>query len=190
MTNMKTAVGKERFRVKNEQEPGIGKVLVKKQNFDSFKEIERLLRYITRTRQEEEKQDLVAWGGRGVECSRGIECVIRQFMQIQRNYEWKNPRHRRHCYHEIFSFEGILILQLEPEWWDSLAFKMSQAYWEKGHQVVYAVHWSDQEFRIPHIHFAVNAVSMFDGKKWHSSFQDIAEREKRFCRIAKDFFRE
>ena len=177
--------------MKHELQQGIGKLLVKEQRFDSLREIGLLLRYITRARLgEERRKELIAWGARGAQYSKGIERVISQFIQVQRNYDWNDPRYRRHCYHEVFSFKDLIILQLDAEWWNSLAFRMSQIYWENGHQVVYAVHGPDRGAGGLHIHFAVNTVSMIDGRKWHSSFRDRAEREKCFCRIAEAFFRE
>ena len=49
--------------------------------FDSEREMENLLRYITRTRKKDKKE--VLWGARYGEGSKGIETVIRQWKQIQ-----------------------------------------------------------------------------------------------------------
>ena len=60
-----------------------------------------------------------------------------------------------------------------------------QVYFQIGHQAVFAVHWESE--KRCHIHFAVNTINFQDGRKWHSSFPEIKQREAIFNEILRKY---
>lgn len=52
---------------------------------------------------------------------------------------------------------------------EELAYRLSDVYWEKGHQVVYAVHCPNENTGHYHIHFAVNSICLENGHKWNTT---------------------
>ena len=165
-----------------------GGLFIPRQEFNSYGESEKLIRYITRTRkQERQEKDLISFGGRGVQVSSGIETVIKQFKQVQGLYEIRFREYGRHCYHEYYCLNDQYSKLLDEESMDELAYQLSQIYWEKGHQVIYAVHCPDKSGNSYHIHFAVNAICLRNGHKWNTRNRDRKRREDRFNGITKKF---
>lgn len=164
-------------------------MIVPEQEFDSYEECEKLIRYITRTRKIENKQgDVIAIGGRGVRLSLGISTAIKEFKQIQGMYESRRRgQYGRHCYHEIYSLNNEFFDRLDSDNLEELAFQLSQLYWKKGHQVIYAIHEPDGNDGHYHIHFAVNAIRFRDGHKWHTTNRDRRMREEMFGDIVRTF---
>ena len=157
--------------------------------FDSEREMENLLRYITRTRKKDKKE--VLWGARYGEGSKGIETVIRQWKQIHCSYTRNTRRHGRYCYHEYFSLSRESgNLEGREKMLEEMAFCMSEEYKEAGYGVVYAVHAPDHEDKNYHIHFAVNTVCVKDGRKLHDFFYSKGQREARFNAVAEAFFQD
>ena len=73
---------------RTELENGISALKIPRQKFDSYKEIDHLLRYITRTRDNEnEYNDLISYGVRGATSDCGISGTIEQWRQIQKMYD-------------------------------------------------------------------------------------------------------
>lgn len=158
-----------------------GKVFVPEQSFDSYRESENLLRYITRTRANDPKKgDLIAWSGRGVRVEKGIERVIKEFECVQRLYVPKGTEYGRHCFHEFYCLRKEYV-ELLGEQMESVLCALAEAcmtiYWHEGFQVVCAIHKPHKNTLFAHIHFAVNAVCFADGTKWHSNGEDRRFRE-------------
>lgn len=172
---------------RNIDKPGI--LIVPNQEFNSYEESEKLIRYITRTRKKENRQgDVAVIGGRGVRLSSGISTAINEFKQIQGMYEPRRKgQYGRHCYHEIYSLNDEFSKSLGSGDLDGLAYQLSQSYWESGHQVIYAIHLPDEDAGHLHIHFAVNAIRLSDGHKWHTSKWNRKMREDRFDDITRMF---
>lgn len=168
----------------------LGLLIIPRQEFDSYKEIDKLIRYITRTKTDgyNRKTDLIYFGGRAVEFSGKIEKVINQFKQVQGIYEKGFDRWSRHCFHEIFSFNPELKQYLTKDMLIQMAKGMSDFYYEKGFQVVYAIHNPDYNENNVHIHFAVNSISFANGLKWHSGRRDWVKRQRFFREVVKSVF--
>lgn len=169
------------------QSIGVLRTKMKEGAFDSEREMEYLLRYITRTRVQDTREAL--WGARYAQESRGIGAVIQQWRQIHHCYPREGGSHGRYCYHEFYSitdkvgdlrgWEGMLL---------DLAAYMSDEYADAGFAVVYAVHTPDGTDKHHHIHFAVNTINLMDGRKWQDFFSSKRQREERFNEIAYRFF--
>lgn len=158
----------------------MGFLEIPEQSFDSYIEIEHLLRYVTRTNGSN-AEDLVGTGCRGVQLSRGIETAISQFKQVQGAYDKGFKKSKRHCFHEVFAFSPEISGLLADELVMDMAREMSLFYWDNGFQVVYGAHQTEDGKY--HIHFALNAVNIRTGKKWHTDFYDTQERTQLFREI-------
>jgi len=123
----------------------------------------KLIRYITRTRPDEDRaNELLSYGftyGNGY--MKPIDHVIKEFEYI----------------HNYYSAEGCLMCHYVMQISDRIFTRMNNdlklldAYaqeccryiMEMGHQVCYAIHYSKED-RL-HIHFAINAINFMTGHK-------------------------
>ena len=149
--------------------------------------VEKVIRYITRTRWCENRQnELIAYGGAGVGIYLNPAEIIRQFLYVQNIYNINNRGGRR-IYHEVLSFTDYEFQLLN---WDynsvlMIAQEISKFYYENGHQVLFGIHYSEEK-RL-HIHFAVNTINYRTGLKWHSSKIDLEQRKLLFNEIIKKY---
>lgn len=161
---------------------------VSSQSFDSPKEVDYLIRYITRSRENEEKKsDLISCGGRGLEVRHDISMAIWQWKAVQAAYISPKRKFARYCFHEIYCLTSKVSEQIDAERLDDLAYELSEEYWRKGHQVVYGIHKPDHHEKRVHIHFGVNTVCLKTGRKWHDWFGTREMRNERFDAITEGF---
>lgn len=161
---------------------------VPSQSFDSSKEVDNLIRYITRSRKDEkEKQDLISYGGRGSEIHDDISIAIKQWKAVQANYISPKVKFGRYCFHEIYCLTNKISERIDEKRLDELAFELSGEYWKERHQVIYGIHRPDRHENRVHIHFAINTVCFKTGRKWHDSFGTRQIRNERFDAITERF---
>lgn len=166
-------------------------LIIKKQEFDSYQETEKLIRYITRTRKcDGEDNVCIAYGGHGVSISRSVEEAIRQFNMVFSVYEPPRKGCNRHVFHEFYKIRDEYARVLSYEEMDELAYRLSGLYWDLGFQVIYGVHRPDKESGYYHIHFAVNTVSKDRNIKWSPNGRDNQKRSRAFERITEEFVKE
>lgn len=156
-------------------------------NYTNDDAVEKVIRYITRTRKNEDRSnELIAWGGMGVGCYATPELVIEQFRRVQDTYGM-NVKGGRRIFHETL---GIRDEEFERMWRDynlvyQIAMKCAEQYYSMGHQVVFAVHHAPKDNRGGnkgvHIHFVVNTVNFITGRRWHTNFRQSDSREKMFA---------
>lgn len=79
---------------------------------------------------------------------------------------------KRRAYQFILSFREIME---DANYVKLVAERVAEIFYET-HQVYYGVHEDTDNL---HVHFAVNAVSYVDGKKWHHSKKDLKRIEGR-----------
>lgn len=164
----------------------------KKGNYMNENAVENVIRYITRTRKNEDRADeLITWGGMGVGCYASPELVIEQFRAVQKVYG-KNTDGGRRIYHETLGFREE---EFERMWRDyglvyQIAVECAKRYYSVGHQVVFAIHHAPKDGIVGnkgvHIHFVVNTVNFMTGKKWHTNFRQSYAREQDFNRNIRD----
>lgn len=146
--------------------------------------IENVIRYITRTRKNEDRRDeLIAWGGMGIGYYASPELVIEQFHYVQDVFGISKGG--RKLYHETLN-----ITEKEFEWLGNdygriyqAAVKCAELYYMNGYQVVFAIHDAKKKHGLNkgvHIHFVVNAVNFMTGKKWHANMRESHSREISF----------
>lgn len=157
--------------------------LYKNFHYTNKNAVNNLIRYITRTRANEDRTgDLVCYGaaGAGYYCS--PEDIIRQFLYVQHVYGIERKKGRR-MYHEVFN---LLDCEISPFYGDCMplwivGMKCCQVYYQMGFQAVFALHYEPgKRF---HYHFAVNSINFLNGRKWHTSLEEIGQREWIFNQI-------
>ena len=104
--------------------------------------VENLIRYITRTRLNEDRRyQLITYGGLGVGLSLAIEDMIKFFRYVQDNCRSRNDGPK--MFHEIFRLDSSQqgLLQDKPEMLELLALRCAKIYFDAGFQVIYALHY-------------------------------------------------
>lgn len=151
-------------------------IYYKKGNYSNVDAVENLLRYVTRTRENEDRaNDLINYGAVGADYFHSVDDMIQQFHYIQ-YIHGINSRRGCRMYHEVLNLTDCEYKRLgynaEVLW--RVGMECCQIYYQKGHQVVFAVHWEPD--KRCHIHFAVNSINFLNGLKWHTSIAEIKER--------------
>lgn len=153
-----------------------------KNNYTNQDAVAKVIRYITRTRMDERKDDLVFYSAIGATRFGSTDDIIQQFCCVQNAYGIERRGGKR-MYHEVFSLTDGEVAWLgnsrELLW--QLAMECAMVYYGTGFQVVFAAHWEQGGHF--HIHFAVNSISFINGRKWHTSISEIHQREGLFNRI-------
>lgn len=138
--------------------------------YPSEYDIMNLLQYIAgKGKKDTEKISYI--GAKGL--SLKYKVAAEQIMIMQ---EALRKNKNRRIYHMVISFptniqNDILII--------GFAKKVAAMLWEE-YQVFYAIHNSTGN---KHIHFAINAVSYKNGKKWHKSKIELTELKGRIQNI-------
>ncbi len=126
----------------------------------------------------EHKEKVRYCNGKGV--SKRAEKAVGQMIKLQKLFGKAN---KRRLYHFIVSFPGdeddANFVKLSAEKIASLVFK--------DYAVYYGVH---EDTECLHIHFAVNAVSRVDGKKWHKNKKEFEKMKKEILQIVEDVRKE
>lgn len=158
-----------------------------KKNYSNPDAVENLIRYVTRTRENESRgDDLITYGAVGTDYFHSSDVMIQQFEYVQNVYGIKSRLGRR-MYHEVLNLKDWEAERLDSasEWLWRVGMECSEIYYMMGHQAVFAVHWEPE--KRCHIHFAVNSINFLDGRKWHSSLPEIKQREAIFNEILRKY---
>lgn len=155
----------------------------KRGNYTNDDAVENLIRYITRTRENEGRGgDLIAYGAAGAGFCLQPDDIIRQFLYVQRANKIDTRKGRR-MYHEVFNLCDCEVWPFYMGWeqfWH-VGMDCCRIYYQMGFQAVFAIHWEPGKHY--HFHFAVNSISFMDGRKWHTSLAEIKQREIVFNQI-------
>lgn len=157
----------------------------RKGNFSNEDAADKLIRYITRTREGEKYRDnLVSYRAFGAASCADIGETIRQFECVQKAHRVTNRR----MYHFVFSFSDFEQAVLNKNYALVCSIANMQAYYffQRGYQVVVAVH--DDSERHLHIHFAVNAINFMNGRKCHYNSEARDQLNVVMNRIAIDVY--
>lgn len=143
--------------------------------------VEKVIRYITRTRwNESQGNELIGYGGAGVSIGAPVEVLIGEFVKVQKIY---NMSQGRRMIHEVYSLSDYDFELLNKDYAlvDLLGRQLCAYYFALGYQIVYAVHW-DMSKHV-HIHLAINTVNFRTYKKFHSGGEDFKQRIAIFKKI-------
>lgn len=142
--------------------------------------VENVLRYIMRVRKYEDRaNELLAYGGAGVPLYATPELMIQKFLYVQKLFHIDSRKGRR-MHHEVLNLRDEEYEKLGSSIQNLYQYALNccMVYFEQGHQVVFAIHW--ERCKRLHIHFAVNTINFITGKKWHTSMNEVADRERIF----------
>ena len=135
-------------------------------NYTNKDAISNTIRYITRTRiNEDRKHELVSYGSPNVTCFGGeeaIERAIKEFKDIQRYYSKTEGRKVHHETLNLTDEEAKSFINGAQI--DAFALDCSRVFDKQGYQVIYAAHYSNK-YRL-HVHFIVNSVNYRTGNKY------------------------
>ncbi len=155
----------------------------KNRNYSNKDAVEKVLRYITRTREGEDREEnLINYGAAGADYFHSVDNMIQQFCYVQHVYGI-NSRGGRRMYHEVLNLKDCELERLgrDPKMLWQVGMECCQVYFQMGHQAVFAVHWEPE--KRCHIHFAVNTINFQNGRKWHTALPEIKQREGIFNEI-------
>lgn len=147
----------------------MGKLIIK-MNYKSYypenKDIKNLIAYIAGKGKNRYSEKVAYIGAYGVK--KNFKKAAEQFIKMQNAL---GKAKKRRVYHMCISFEKDID---NPDIVVQAAKAIGEEIFKK-YQVFFGVHTSTDNL---HIHFAINAVSYVDGRKWHTSkpkFQEIKE---------------
>lgn len=124
-------------------------------------DIKKLIAYISGNSEKKDNQSVTYVGAAGI--SRKHEKAAKQIMKTQ---QVLGKDKGRRIYHMVVSFPEKVK---DPQTVEQAAKVIAEEIFKK-YQVFYGVHNNTQHL---HIHFAINAVSYMDGKKWHMSKPEL-----------------
>lgn len=153
-------------------EPLIVEIL--KKYYPRNKDIENLLKYIVGKGKKAINGKLLYVNAKGLsrDNSRAAQQIIRMQSELGKNKE-------RRCYQIIVSFpqsmddKNVVIIIAEE-----IAEKIFENF-----QVYYGVHKDTKNL---HVHFAINAVSYRNGKKWHMKTGELEYFKKVLLKVVND----
>ena len=155
-------------------------------NYTNKGAVENVVRYITRSRDNERDADaLISVGGAGVAYYMPPDRIIYQLEYVQNEFDI-DKRGGRRLAHEVFQLSASELLLLGGDYaliYD-MACALSNHYYQRGHQVVFALHKNSEGL---HIHFAVNTINFRNGLKWHDNRLILQERENCFNQIVRSY---
>lgn len=130
-------------------------IKLKKSCFPNDADIKRLMAYIEGkgSNKDTEKAYIGAYGTK-----KNHKKAAEQMIKVQKYFSKNNARR---VYHLIVSFKEIDSLDAVMRAAEAIAEEIF-----KERQVFYGIHTSKEHL---HIHFAFNAVSYRDGRKWHKN---------------------
>lgn len=165
------------------------KVATSKNNCPKFtgfrtpEEVGNLVYYITRTKEKNNRKDLLECGYVGLPGGISVDDIISVILKTQYFYRGSGDIGPR-VYHEIYwlSPEETFYIRNCAKWRyciSRLARETAEVYFRQGFQVVYAVHenGSGDSYKL-HIHYAVNTVNFVTGKKFHTNFYEDQRRRE------------
>lgn len=160
-------------------------ITIRKGNYTNSDAVENVIRYITRTRANEDRAyELIAWGGMGIGTYQTPELAIEQFRILQRVHRIETRGSR--MFHEVLRLTDGEFGWLEHDYGRvyQVALNCAQHYYAMGHQVVFAIHQAKKDCQGGnqglHIHFAVNTINFMTGNKWHSNIRENITRDRLF----------
>ena len=135
------------------------KLIIKMVNehYKKEEDIKNLLKYIGAEGRNKKKEKLLTFKTRGT--SQKKEEAVEQLIGVQKAY---GKTDGRRVYQLIVIFPKEVK---DRKYIKSCADKIADMLFAR-YQVVYGIHTSTENW---HIHYAINAVSYKDGKKWHKS---------------------
>lgn len=153
-----------------------------RKSYERDEDIRRLLCYIA-GECDNKKEHTRYCCGEGVspdpeEAAEHMICMQKSYGKAARK---SGKRANRRIYHYVVSFP----LSMDDANCVKLAAVGIAGIFSEEYQVYYGVHEDEKHL---HIHYAINAVSIADGKKWHKNRKQLEKMETEIRKTAKDVF--
>ena len=139
--------------------------------YERDKDIRRLLCYIAGECDSKEERTRYCCG-EGV--SSKPEKAAEQMIRVQKSYKKAVRRNGEKACRRIYHYMVSFPPSMDDANCAKLAAMEIAGIFSGQYQVYYGIH---EDTKYLHIHFAVNAVSYVDGKKWHKSKKELKEME-------------
>lgn len=154
----------------------MGKLVVKMLNehYQKENDLKQLTAYIAGKGENQGKEAVPYIGANGVK--REKDEAASQIIKVQKAFHKDSGRR---AYHMVVSFPGDMKDT-------NAAIQTAKAIGDdifSGYQVFYGVHTCTDNL---HIHFAINAVSYTNGKKWHMGKGEFQEYKKHIQNLTND----
>lgn len=111
-------------------------------------------------------------------CGEGVSIeprkAARQMIRVQKSYKKAAQRYGKKACRRIYHYVVSFPLSMNDANCVKLAAMEIADIFSRQYQVYYGVH---EDTKYLHIHYAINAVSYVDGKKWHKSKKELKEME-------------
>ncbi len=111
-------------------------------------------------------------------CGEGVSInpvkAASQMIRVQKSYKKAMRRYGKKASRRIYHYVVSFPLSMDDANCVKLAAMEIADIFSDRYQVYYGVHEDEEHL---HIHFAINAVSYVDGKKWHKSKRELEELE-------------
>jgi len=155
----------------------MGSIVVKmnKEYYQADSDIRNLLAYIAGESKNKEKTRY--YNGRGL--PKDYKMATKVISKVQKKYGKAN---KRRLYQLFVSFPKEID---DANYVKLVAENIANLLFDK-HQIYYGVHEDTDNL---HIHFAINAVSYVDGRKWHQNKKEFEEMKKEIRKVAEDICR-
>ena len=146
-------------------------IQLNKFEFTNKDSAENLIRYITRTRENEDRLHELLWYGsyHGFFYQKPVEEMIAEFEYVQKIYGTKGSLMCHYVSH--ISPEVFADMNNDLNILNTYATACCKYIWNMGHQICYAIHYS-AEYKL-HIHFAINTTNYKNGHKLRQYYREI-----------------
>ena len=146
-------------------------IQLNKSKYKNEDSTEKVIRYITRTRKNEDRAHELLWYGSyyGFLYHKPVEEMIAEFEYVQKHNKASGSlmcHYVTHIYSQIFADMNNDLNQL-----NAYATACCQYIWNMGHQACYAIHYSAEDKL--HIHFAINTTNYRTGLKLRQYYKEI-----------------
>ena len=149
-------------------------IKIHNQYYKKDKDIKNLLMYISGESKTKEKVRYCGCRGLPKKPEKATEKII----QIQKLY---NKDNRRRVYQIMVSFPEVMK---DVNCVKIIVENIAAMIYE-GYQVYYGIHEDTENL---HIHYAINAVSYKDGRKWHKNKKEFYEMQKEIMECIQEIY--
>lgn len=160
----------------------------KKGDFLNQDGVGNLIHYITRTRKDEKKNDLIGYGAVGLNMYDPNMMImqIEQILQLREDMQAHKKMH--HAFYNLTQAE-VLALGWNGSTIMALAQDTAEHYYRMGYPVVYAIHQNEksEDGACVHIHFAVCGVSFETGNLFQESRGELQATNRLFNMQQKEY---
>lgn len=137
------------------------------EHYETDSDIRNVMKYIAGEGKNAYREEVLKKRGKGV--SKNASKAAQQMIAVQKSL---GKDHGRRLYQMIVSLPKDVH---DKKLIKNMAEEIADMLFEK-YQVYYGIHTSKENW---HIHFAINAVSHENGKKWHQNKGELAEMKVR-----------